>query len=246
MSACLRNITRNKKPAPMKVEKKQPDPDELIKDDPITQQDVEVMLTQDPGEAAQAGVNPMIIPDFFNNLRGNYYEGNRIIWLYSELDMQVAAAVLQRLNFYDDGSKDPVTIYVSSPGGVCAAGMAIVDMMEKLKTKGIPVATVCAGQCASMASVILSAGSKGHRYAFPSSRVMIHEVSGGAEWAKNSDFQNEARDMEWWNNTIAKTLAKNTGKKLDEIKKDITRDNYMTASEAKKYGLVDKVEAYLS
>lgn len=188
----------------------------------------------------------MIIPDFFNNIRNNYYVANKIIWLTGFIEWGLITEVMRRLNFYDDGTKEPITLYIASPGGECDAGWALIDFIEKLKKRGIPIITICAGSCSSMAAVILSAGTKGHRYAFPSSRIMIHQAGIELTGGKLDDIANTTKELQYWTDISAKYLSKVTKKSLKEVQKELCYDNYMSANEAKKFGLVDKVDVVLA
>lgn len=226
---------------------------------PLTNEnnDLEVEFTKEGAEAMQqgdnvaaldAGVNPMVIPDIFNNIRNNYYVGNRIIWLAGEIDWPVIVEVMKRLNFYEDGTKEPIYIYISSDGGRCDAGWALIDMIEKVKSKGIPVYTICAGSCSSMGAVILSSGSKGCRFAFPSSRIMIHQAGFGmfGPGGKLDEMANEVRELQYWTDLTAKYFAKVSGKSVKECQKALAYDNYMSAKDAKKFGIIDKVDVVLA
>lgn len=194
----------------------------------------------------QQQINPMIIPDFFNNIRNNYYVANKIIWLTGYIEWGLITEVLRRLNFYNDGTKDPITIYIASPGGECDAGWALIDMIEKIKKSGTPVYTICAGSCSSMAAVILSAGSKGYRYAFPSARIMIHQAGIDITGGKLDDIANTTKELQYWTDISAKYLSKVTGKSVSVVEKELCYDNYMSAAEAKKFGLIDKVDVYMA
>lgn len=232
-----------KKTKTTKPKKKEPDV-ELE----FSPEGVEALQDGDIQEAVQQGINPMAIPDLFNNIRNNYYVGNRIIWLTGEIDWPVITEVMKYLNFYEDGSKDPIYIYISSPGGLCDAGWALIDMIEKIKKKGIDVYTICAGSCSSMAAVILAAGTKGCRYAFPSSRIMIHQAGSGwfGPGGKLDEMANEVRELQYWTDLTAKYFAKVSGKSIKDCQKSLSYDNYMSAPEAKKFGIIDKVDVVLA
>jgi ATP-dependent Clp protease protease subunit len=153
---------------------------------------------------------------------------------------------MRRLNFYDDGSKEPITLYLASPGGECDAGWALIDLMEKIKKHGIPIRTICAGSCSSMAAVILAAGSVGERYAFPSSRIMIHQAGVELTGGKLDDIANTTRELQYWTDTTAKYLSKVTKKPVKDIEKELCYDNYMSPTEAKKFGIIDKVDVFMA
>ncbi|MSR87903.1 MAG: ATP-dependent Clp protease proteolytic subunit [Candidatus Zambryskibacteria bacterium] len=162
----------------------------------------------------------------------------RIIFLGGPIDDAVANTVIAQLLFLqsEDAKKD-ITLYVNSPGGVVTSGLAIVDTMNNIKSD---VSTVCVGLAASMGAVILSAGTKGKRFALPSAEVMIHQPSGGAE-GMASDIEISAKRIVRNREMLNKMLAKNTGQPLSKIEKDVDRDFFMDADEAKKYGIVDKI-----
>ena len=195
----------------------------------------------------QQALNPMVIPDFFNNIRNNYYVSNKIMWITGFIEWGLITEVCKRLNFYDDGKKDdPITLYIASPGGECDAGWALIDMIEKLKKKGITIRTICAGSCSSMAAVILAAGTKGERYAFPSSRIMIHQAGIELTGGKLDDIANTTKELQYWTDLTAKYISKISGKKVTEVEKELCYDNYMTPSEAKKFGIIDKIDVVLA
>lgn len=163
---------------------------------------------------------------------------DRIIFIGTPIDDYVANAVVAQLLFLqmEDAKKD-VHVYINSPGGSVTAGMAIYDTMNFLHCD---VVTYCVGQAASMATVLLSAGTKGKRYALPNSRVMIHQPHGGAG-GQTSDITIAANEILRWRKLLNEVLAKNTGKSVEQIEKDSDRDFFMSASDAVSYGLVDKV-----
>jgi ATP-dependent Clp protease protease subunit len=163
---------------------------------------------------------------------------DRIIFLGSAIDDGVANAIIAQLLFLEnqDPEKD-IKIYINSPGGSVTAGMAIYDTMQYIKPH---VSTICVGMAASMASVLLAAGEKGKRFALPNSEVMIHQVMGGTE-GQASDIKIHAERILKMKDRLNKILAKHTGQKLAVIEKDSDRDYFMEATDAMKYGLVDKV-----
>jgi ATP-dependent Clp protease protease subunit len=162
----------------------------------------------------------------------------RIIFLGGPIDDDVANLVIAQLLFLEsEDSKKEISLYINSPGGVVTAGLAIIDTMNHVKP---PITTVCVGMAASMASVILSAGQKGKRFALPNAEVMIHQPHGGAE-GQATDIEITAKQILKLRERLNQILAKNTGQKLDKIEKDVERDFFMTADEAKKYGIVDQV-----
>ena len=162
----------------------------------------------------------------------------RIIFLGEPIDDHVANIIIAQLLFLDasDGKKE-IKMYVNSPGGSVTAAMAIYDTMQYTKSD---VATICVGQAASAAAVLLSAGTKGKRFALPNARVMIHQVMGGTE-GQAKDIEIRAREMLRIKEQINKILSKHTGQNITKIEKDSDRDFFMTAEEAKKYGIIDKI-----
>lgn len=163
---------------------------------------------------------------------------DRIIFLGGPIDDHVANLVIAQLLYLDHtDSKKDIQLYINSPGGSVTAGLAIVDTMNFVKSD---ISTICVGIAASMGAVLLSAGQKGKRFALPNSEVMIHQVMGGAE-GQASDIAINAKHILRTKETLNKILAKNTGKKVEQIDKDSDRDYYMTADEAKKYGIIDEI-----
>jgi ATP-dependent Clp protease, protease subunit len=162
----------------------------------------------------------------------------RIVFLGGPIDGDVANLVVAQLLFLasEDPKKD-ISFYINSPGGHVTAGLAILDTMNHIQPD---VSTVCVGMAASMGAVLLSAGKKGKRFALPNAEVMIHQPSGGAE-GMASDIEITARHILATRERLNKMLAKNTGQKLEKIEKDVDRDFFMTAEEAKTYGVIDKV-----
>jgi len=163
---------------------------------------------------------------------------DRIIFIGGPIDDAVANLVMAQLLFLDaEDPKKDISIYINSPGGVVTAGMAIYDTIQYVKAD---VATICIGQAASAAAILLAAGTKGKRYALPNARVMIHQVMGGAE-GQATDVEIQTREILRIKKAINEILAKHTGQPVSKIEKDTDRDFYMTAAEAKKYGIIDEV-----
>jgi ATP-dependent Clp protease protease subunit len=163
---------------------------------------------------------------------------DRIIFIGTGIDDHVANAVIAQMLFLQmqDPKKD-IHIYINSPGGSVTAGLAMYDTMQFLTCD---VNTYCIGICASMGAVLLTAGTEGKRFCLPNSHVMIHQVSGGAQGTA-SDVERTVKFMYGLKGRLNKILAHHTGKTQKQVEKDADRDNYMTAEEAVKYGLVDKV-----
>ncbi|MBQ7576705.1 MAG: ATP-dependent Clp endopeptidase proteolytic subunit ClpP [Synergistaceae bacterium] len=163
---------------------------------------------------------------------------DRIIFLGSEIVDDVANSVVAQLLFLE--SEDPdkdINIYINSPGGSVSAGLAIYDTMQYIKPQ---VSTICVGLAASMAAVLLAGGAKGKRFALPNAEMMIHQPLGGAR-GQASDIEIQARNILRTKERMNKILASHTGQNIKTIAKDTDRDNYMTADEALKYGLIDKI-----
>lgn len=162
----------------------------------------------------------------------------RIIFLGGPIDDDAANLVIAQLLFLEaEDPKKDISLYINSPGGTVTAGLAILDTMNHVKPA---VSTVCVGMAASAAAVILSAGEKGKRYALPNAEVMIHQPHGGAE-GQATDIEITAKQILKLRERLNRILAKNTGQSLEKVEKDVERDFFMTADEAKKYGLIDQV-----
>lgn len=163
---------------------------------------------------------------------------DRIIFLTGEVTDAMADLIVAQLLFLDseDDSKD-INLYINSPGGSVTAGMAIYDTMNYIKAD---VSTICVGFAASMGAFLLSSGAKGKRYALPNSEIMIHQPLGGTR-GQATDIMIHTNWLLKTKENLNKILSKNTGQKLSVIEKDTDRDNFMTALEAKKYGLIDEV-----
>lgn len=161
----------------------------------------------------------------------------RIIFISGEINDSVANSVIAELLYLDSINHEDISIYINSPGGVITSGMAIYDTMNFVKSD---VSTICIGMAASMAAFLLSSGCPGKRYILPNADVMIHQPLGGAE-GQATDIKIAADRILGLKDKLNKILAKNTGKALSKIVKDTERDNYLSADEALKYGLVDKI-----
>lgn len=166
---------------------------------------------------------------------------DRIIFLDEEVNDVSAGLVVAQLLFLE--SEDPdkdINLYINSPGGSVTAGMAIYDTMQYVKCD---VSTICIGMAASMGAFLLSGGTKGKRYALPNAEIMIHQPSGGAQ-GQETEIRIVAEQILKTRNKLNEILAANTGKDLEVIARDTERDNYMTAAEAKEYGIIDEVIAH--
>jgi len=163
---------------------------------------------------------------------------DRIVMLSGEVNDAVASAIVAQFLFLEaeDPEKD-IYFYINSPGGVVTAGMAIFDTMNYIRPH---VATICIGQAASMGAFLLSSGEKGKRYALPHARIMIHQPLGGAQ-GQATDIAIQAEEILRMKKELNGILAKNTGQSIEIIEKDTDRDNFMSAAEAKDYGMIDEV-----
>ncbi|MBT3217636.1 MAG: ATP-dependent Clp endopeptidase proteolytic subunit ClpP [Proteobacteria bacterium] len=163
---------------------------------------------------------------------------DRIVFLGTAIDDQVANLVVAQLLYLE--SQDPdkdIFLYLNSPGGVITAGMAIYDTIQYIRPD---VATICVGQAASMAAVLLAGGAKGKRRALPHARVLIHQPLGGYR-GQATDIEIHAREILRWKETLNRTLAEHTGQPIERIAKDSERDHILTAEDAQEYGLIDEV-----
>lgn len=163
---------------------------------------------------------------------------DRVIFLAGEVTDELANTIVAQLIYLE--SKDPtkdISLYINSPGGSVTAGLAIYDTMKYIRCD---VSTICIGMAASMGAFLLASGTKGKRYALPNSEIMIHQVLGGAS-GQASDVEIHTRHLLNTKNRLNAILASNVGKTLEEVEKDTDRDNFLTAEEAKEYGIVDEV-----
>lgn len=164
---------------------------------------------------------------------------DNIIFIGTPIDDTVANLVVAQLLFLQ--SEDPdreISLYINSPGGSVTAGLAIYDTMQFVRC---PVSTFCVGQCASMAAVLLAAGSKGRRFALPNSRILIHQPHAGGISGQASDIKIAAEEIIRMRLRLNEILADHTGKPLDQVEKDVDRDRIMSAMQAYEYGIVDQV-----
>ena len=162
----------------------------------------------------------------------------RIIFLGSEIDDDVATSIVAQLLLLDsENPEKDIMLYINSPGGVITAGMAIYDTMKLIKAD---VSTICLGDAASMGAFLLSGGTKGKRLALPNARIMIHQPLGGAK-GQATDIEIEAKEILRMKTMLCELMAEHTGQKVEKIKKDTERDNFMTAQEALEYGLIDRI-----
>jgi ATP-dependent Clp protease protease subunit len=163
---------------------------------------------------------------------------DRIVFLGAPINDDVSNIIIAQLLFLDaDNPEKDIYMYVNSPGGVVSSGMAIYDTMQHMRA---PVNTICMGMAASMGSFLLAAGTKGKRSALPHARIMIHQPSGGSQGTA-SDIEIQAREILYLRTKMNELYAKHTGQSIDQIEKDMDRDRYMSADEAKTYGIIDSV-----
>jgi ATP-dependent Clp protease protease subunit len=163
---------------------------------------------------------------------------DRIIFIGTPIDDYIANLVIAQMIFLEGEDPDrDINLYIQSPGGVVSAGLAIYDTMQFVKC---PVSTLCLGLAASMGALLLTAGATGKRYCLPNAKVMIHQPLGGAQ-GQASDIEIATREMLKTRDQLNQILAKHTGKPIDQIVKDTDRNHWMTAEEAKGYGLVDEI-----
>ena len=163
---------------------------------------------------------------------------DRIVFISGEVNDDMANAICAQLLFLQsqDATKE-ISVYVNSPGGSVTAGLAIYDTMQFIKC---PIATYCLGQAASMGAVLLTAGTKGRRFALPNARIMIHQPWGGAE-GKASDIEITDREILRLKEVLNSILSKHSGKSMDDVVRDTDRDHVMSAAEAKEWGLIDEI-----
>ena len=182
------------------------------------------------------------LPDFMKKAE-EYFSNSRKVFLWNQVDDESAEKIVKQLIYLDSLSHDDITFYINSPGGVISSGLAIYDCMNAIQSD---VVTVCCGQAASMGAVLLTAGAKGKRYAWPSARIMIHQplIQGQME-GPASDIKIQAEEMLRIRSITSGIIAKTTGKTAEEVDRDTERDNFMSAEEAKAFGLVDEVKSIL-
>ena len=165
---------------------------------------------------------------------------DRIIFISGEIEEHMSGLVVAQMLFLKhDNSDAPIKIYIMSGGGCVSSGLAIYDVMQFLKTS-LSVETHAIGQCCSMAAILLAAGTPGKRYCLPNARVMVHQVSGGYS-GQSKDIMIHAKETQKVNDRLRDILIKHTGKNADFVEKSMDRDTYMSAEEAKEYGIIDKI-----
>ncbi|MEK6334936.1 MAG: ATP-dependent Clp endopeptidase proteolytic subunit ClpP [Acidobacteriota bacterium] len=166
---------------------------------------------------------------------------DNIIFLGTPIDDQIANLIVAQLLFLEaeDPEKD-INVYINSPGGSVTAGLAIYDTMQFIRPD---VTTICVGMCASMGALLLTAGAKGKRFALPNSRILIHQPSGGMQ-GQATDVRIHAEELIRIRELTSEILAKHTGQSMEQIELDVERDRYLSAAQAKEYGLIDEVIAH--
>jgi len=162
---------------------------------------------------------------------------DRIIMLDGEVEDEMADAIVAQLLFLSNESEKDIDIYINSPGGSITAGLAIYDTMKFIDCD---IRTICIGQAASMGALLLGGGTKGKRYSLPNSRIMIHQVSGGAV-GQSKDVQNQLKEMSRLEDICFSIWAEESGRTLEQIRTDTDRDKFMSAQEALEFGLIDKI-----
>jgi ATP-dependent Clp protease protease subunit len=200
------------------------------------------MRDRDPAEVYGNALVPMVVEQSARGERAyDIYSRllkERIIFLTGPVYDQISALICAQLLFLEseNPSKD-IAFYINSPGGVVSAGLAIYDTMQYIRS---PVSTVCIGQAASMGSLLLAAGAKGKRYALPNARIMVHQPSGGAQ-GQAADIAIQAREILTLRKRLNEIYVRHTGQTMAAIEQKLERDSYMSAGEARDFGLVDQV-----
>ncbi len=210
---------------------------------PVAGQVANQVVEEHPDLTTQAlGYIPMVVEQSGRGERSyDIYSRllkERIIFLVGPVNDQSANLIVAQLLFLEAENPDKdISLYINSPGGSVTAGMAIYDTMQFVKPD---ISTLCIGQAASMGALLLTAGADGKRFCLPNSRVMIHQPLGGFQ-GQASDIEIHAKEILYLKEKLNQIMAKHTGKSVDELKNDTDRDNFMSAEQAKNYGLVDKV-----
>ena len=200
------------------------------------------MRDRDPVEVYNSSLIPMVVEqtargersyDIFSRLLKE-----RIIFLTGPVYDGVSALISAQLLFLEsENPNKDISFYINSPGGVVSAGLAIYDTMQYIRS---PVSTVCVGQAASMGSLLLAAGQKGKRYCLPNARVMVHQPSGGAQ-GQASDIEIQAKEILYLRTRLNGIYERHTGQTLEDIERKLERDSYMSAEEARDFGILDEV-----
>lgn len=200
------------------------------------------MLDRDPVEIYNNSLVPMVVEQSSRGERAyDIYSRllkERIIFLTGPVYDQVSSLICAQLLFLEsENPNKDISFYINSPGGVVSAGLAIYDTMQYIRS---PVSTVCIGMAASMGSLLLTAGAKGKRYALPNARVMVHQPSGGAQ-GQATDIEIQAREILELRKRLNQIYVRHTGQPVEAIEAKLERDSYMSAEEARDWGLIDQV-----
>ncbi len=200
------------------------------------------MRDRDPVEIYANTLVPMVVEQTARGERAfDIYSRllkERIVFLTGPVFDQVSALICAQLLFLEsENPNKDISFYVNSPGGVVSSGLAVYDTMQYIRS---PVSTVCIGQAASMGSLLLCSGAKGKRYALPNSRIMVHQPSGGAQ-GQASDIEIQAREILSLRHRLNEIYVRHTGQPIEAIERKLERDTYMSAEEARDFGLVDQV-----
>ena len=200
------------------------------------------MRDRDPVEVYNNTLVPMVIEQTARGERSfDIYSRllkERIIFLTGPVYDQMSSLICAQLLFLEsENPNKDIAFYINSPGGVVSAGLAMYDTMQYIRS---PVSTVCLGMAASMGSLLLTAGEKGKRFALPNSRIMVHQPSGGAQ-GQATDIEIQAREILSLRKRLNQIYVKHTGQAIEEIEKKLERDSYMSAEEARDFGLIDQV-----
>lgn len=212
---------------------------------PVKPEKEKKVEAQEPPKVQPAdSSNPMFVADALNIFMDNFFVGQRAIWILGEIGDIDSTEAIRQLNYWNDGSKKPVYIFLNSPGGNCVTCLSIIDSMNALKAAGHIVYTINVGACYSAAATIFTAGSKGYRYAYPSSRLMFHQSRyfGLDAELKADDLELFKKELEIFNANVLNLIAEATGKTKAEIKTLLASDTYISAQEAKKMNIVDKIK----
>jgi ATP-dependent Clp protease protease subunit len=200
------------------------------------------MWDRDPVEVYNNNLVPMVVEQTARGERSyDIYSRllkERIIFLTGQVYDQVSALICAQLLFLEsENPNKDISFYINSPGGVVSSGLAIYDTMQYIRS---PVSTVCIGQAASMGSLLLAAGAKDKRFALPNARVMVHQPSGGAQ-GQATDIEIQAREILTLRQRLNEIYVKHTGQNLEAIERKLERDSFMSAEEAREFGIVDQV-----
>lgn len=218
----------------------------IVKDKPDSTMKTTTETQDEQSKTQVVDNNPMFIADALNIFMDNVFIGQRAIWLLGEIGDIDSTEAIRQLNYWNDGTKRPVYIFLNSPGGNCITCLSIIDSINALKAAGHIVYTINVGACYSAAATIFTAGSKGYRYAYPSSRLMFHQgrYFGLDSELKADDLELFKKELEIFNANVLNLIAKATGKTKLEIKALFKSDTYISAQEAKKLNIVDKIKVF--